>query len=168
MHRPHGFRILGAILLVIATVVMATQPALARKSKDKKLGVRNLTQVNTLAIVVDPTVFKRDNLDQICAGAIAVALQEHEFKSASDSLDADAVLALRGSSLTITQGRANEIGRTVLNYVATVEIGTLGKVLFTAVGGARGDTAAEACNIAAEDIATKLADAKDSTDEDDD
>lgn len=168
MRRLHGFRTLGTALLVIATVMLATQPALARKSKDKKLGVHNLAQVNTLAVVVDPTVFKRDNMDQICSGAIAVALEERKFKSASDSLDADAVLALRGSSLTITQGRANEIGRTVLNYVATVEIGTLGKVLFTAVGGARGDTAAEACNLAAQDISDKLAEAKDNTDEDDD
>jgi hypothetical protein len=167
MRRGQVFRLLGVLLLLGTVGMMLSQPALARK-KEKKLGVHNLAQVNTLAIVVDPTVFKRDNLDQICSGAIAVALQENDFKAASDSLDADAILALRGSSLTITQGRANEIGRTVLNYVATVELGNLGKVLFTAVGGARGDTAAEACNIAAEDIAGKLAEAKDDTDEDDD
>ena len=146
--------------LLISSVASAGDP------EERPHPPRNLTQVERIAVVIDPSFFRRENLDEVCTAALAEALKQREFTVVANSLSADAVLALKGSALIITEGKPKEIGRTVLNYVATVEPGTADKSFFTYVGWARGGTAAEACKIAAEDIASRLGDAKQNTDED--
>jgi hypothetical protein len=163
MHLPGLFRVAFGSLSALVLVLFSTSTALA---KPRPAGIRNLTQVTLVAVTVDPSVFRRDSLDDICTAAISMALRERDFRVAPTALGADAVLTLKGGSLTITQGRAEEIGNTVLNYVASLRVADTDKELFTTVGGTRGETAAAACSLAAEEIADKLDDAKSDADED--
>jgi hypothetical protein len=159
-------RTAAATIAVIALLAFAW-PATARDAEDEKpFPVRNLTQVDAVAVSVDPAMFRRENLDEVCSTAIAEALKQRDFKIAGITLGAEGVLKLKGSALIVTEGKPKDIGKTVLNYVATLEASGSEKILFTTVGWARGDTTAEACNIGAEEIASKLSEAKKNTDED--
>jgi hypothetical protein len=95
----------------------------------------------------------------ICKAALEHALEDEGIAVTSNRVDADAELVLTGSTLTITEGPSDEIGKVILNFIVIVRVGSRGSEMFDYINAIRGDTAADVCKEMAEEVAEEVADA---------
>ncbi len=151
-------RISGAIAGVLL-IGMASFAVQAREQVQKA----PLAYVQRILLTVkgpDVKAINRDNMSDLCLVALMQELQDEGFTIARSRDQADAELLFTGGFITITQGRASQIGDVQLSYAAVLK-DMKGNVLWSMVDDEWGDSAAEACEDAADDIADEIEDARD-------
>jgi hypothetical protein len=148
--------------LSLAAAVSALLVATPCAAKRDMIEFEDVDEVLVTVSGGSSQAFRRDNVDKICRVALEKALEEdEEFRVVTSRQGADAEIELTGSTLTITEGPADAIGRVILNYLVTVRDREYGRELFSHINSMRGDTAAEVCTLMAEEVTAAITEAKD-------
>lgn len=148
----------GQLIALMAGIFMVAAPSLAH---DEGL-YRGIANVRSLFLSVDGPdrkAINRDNTSDLCLVALTHSLQEEGFSIAGSRAKADAELVFTGGFLTITQGRTSLIGDVQLNYAVVLK-DKIGTTIWSEVDDEWGDSAAEACEDAADEIAGDLAEVR--------
>lgn len=121
---------------------------------------RGAVNADDILLTVNLDTLNRASTGKVCQVALTEALKEEGFNVVTSRSRADVELVLTGGILTITEGRAGQIGNAQLSYSAELK-DMHGHTIMSLVDDAEGDSAAEICTDAASDIAEEIEDALD-------
>jgi hypothetical protein len=125
--------------------------------------LHGLARVQSIFLVVDGPdrkAINRNNASDLCLVALTQALQKEQFTVTSSRATADAEMLFTGGYTTIVEGSPSKIGRARLSYAVVVKDKN-GAMLWSMVDDSKGDSIADACETAAEDIASEFEEAHD-------
>jgi hypothetical protein len=125
-----------------------------------ELAYHGVVKADNILLTLKLDTLNRASVTKLCKIAITEALNEAEFDVVTSGNRADAELVVTGGILTITEGRAGQIGNAQLSY--SIELKDMhGHTIMSQVADAEGDSAAELCTDVGENIAEELEEALD-------
>lgn len=148
-------KLMGRVTGLLLAVLLFAPPLHAHK-----VVVHGPAGANDILLTLKLDTLNRDSTNTVCRVALTQALNEEDLNVVTDRGKADVELVVNGGIITITQGRAGQIGKALLSYSAELK-DKHGRVIMSLVGEESGDSAAEACAEAAEEIADEVEDALD-------
>jgi len=121
---------------------------------------RGAVKANNVLLTINLDTLNRESTRKLCQVALTQALNEEGLNVVTSRSRADVELVLTGGILTITEGRAGQIGKAHLSYSAELK-DMHGHTIMSLVDDTDEDSASEVCTDAASDIAEEIEDALD-------
>lgn len=150
-------RVIGIVASVLA-VCAATASTLHAREQVQKAPLAYVQRILLTVKGPDLKAINRENMSDLCLVALTQELNDEGFTIARSRDQADAELVFTGGFITVLEGRSGRIGDVQLSYAAILK-DMKGNSLWSVVDDEWGDSAAEACEDAADELADDIAEA---------